>query len=498
MQSSRMLDPVAAAAAIAALEEEGDDNAEDGEEEQGAAEIGEANIRTQGLSPPQPHRNSYLQDPYSQTHARPQPRQPSIKGRRAMFAAARSAKFADGVSADTETLPNGTHMTFEPSSGVLGPGEDLSVRVTVHGLTDGRSRSIVQLRSGAGFGHMECIEAFVCVVTPKCVIDRPVLDLGITFVGVQVRQLLIMRNLSLLPLEFRWSSESADEQDGALAELRVKPEKGQLAPGEEVELQVRYTPRAIGQSVMYGVCELGGAPQPLGFRLISAIHSLDVTYDLLTQEEYEEMGGLETVGSPAAGAIPAPMGVEASGVSSGEASLSGGMYFSRQSTSPLPASFFRRGRKGRLELDVGLLQGSAHLPPEILARIASGAAASTTASGGDVAASRGVSQQRLTFDGPVPRTWPPPTPQRHLVADFGKSVPLGESRQMYLVLTNRTAMHTSIRTWLDRFGVDDASKFMKKRSSSKSDVGGGSTNRQRDASYMSTESEAISLKDTGE
>ncbi|GIM02972.1 hypothetical protein Vretimale_7763, partial [Volvox reticuliferus] len=493
LQSSRMLDPLAAAAAIAAIEEEDDGKEEDGvEEEQGAAQTGDKQTGT----PPQPHRNNYLQDPYSQTQARPQPRQPSIKGRRAMFAAARSAKFADGVGADTETLPRGTHMTFEPSSGVLGPGEDLSVRVTVHGLTDGRSRSIVQLRSGTGLGHMECIESFVCVVTPKCVIDRPVLDLGVTFVGVQVRQLLMMRNLSLLPLEFRWSSESADEQDGALADLRVKPEKGQLAPGEEVELQVRYTPRAIGESVMYGVCELAGAPLPLGFRVMSAIHSLDVTYDLLSQEEYEEMGGLPTVGTPGAGASPAPIGVEASGASSGDPSLSGGIYLSRQTTASLPASFFRRGRNGRPELDVGLLQGSPHLPPEVLARIASGAAASTTASGGDAAASRVGSQQRLTFDGNVPRTWPPPTPQRHLVADFGKSVPLGETRQMYLVLTNRTAMHTSIRTWLDRFGVDDASKFMKKRSSSKSDAGGGSTNRHRDASYLSADSEVISLRDT--
>jgi hypothetical protein len=124
-------------------------------------------------------------------------------------------------------------------------------RVTCHARTDGRHRSIIQLRSGAGVTpgsvsalpspvarhlhrpvraaweqatssgggatggggagplaalrgagggskgrggpfeeldvHMECLEAFVCVVTPRCVVEPPVCDLGVTFVGVQVR-----------------------------------------------------------------------------------------------------------------------------------------------------------------------------------------------------------------------------------------------------------------------------------------------------------------------
>ncbi len=50
---------------------------------------------------------------------------------------------------------------------------------------------------------------------------------------------------------------------------------------------MRYTPRAVGPSVMYGVCELDGAPAPFGFRVASVIHGLDVTYDLLTQARHE-------------------------------------------------------------------------------------------------------------------------------------------------------------------------------------------------------------------
>lgn len=57
---------------------------------------------------------------------------------------------------------------------------------------------------------------------------------------------------------------------------------------------------------------------------------------------------------------------------------------------------------------------------------------------------------------------------------------------MYLVLTNCTAMHTSVRAWLDRFGVEDASRFQKTLNSVKSDGGGRSDRRQRESSHMST------------
>ncbi|GLC49027.1 hypothetical protein PLESTB_000174500 [Pleodorina starrii] len=556
LQSSRMLDPVAAAAAIAALQAEQD------EEDDGVAAHQHQN------GPTGHHRT----------------RQASAGERRAMLTAGRAAAAAEPPppSPPSPATAPATHVTFEPSSGVLHPGEELAVRVTAHGLVDGRSRSIVQLRSGSGLGHMECIEAFVCVVTPKCVIDRPVIDLGVTFVGVQVRQLLTMRNLSLLPLGFRWSSESADAPDGAAAELRVKPDKGQLAPGEEVELQIRYTPRAVGQSVMYGVCELDGAPQPLGFRVTSAIHGLDVTYDLLTQEEYDEMGappmatmpsvaasaplasvpsaaaslaplaslasaasvlppaaslltvsasGLQPAASaltaaasvlpPAASVLTAaasvPIGLEPSAASADYAASG---YFARQQAAaeaalPPPSALFRRGRNGRPELDVSTLQGLPHLPPEVLARIASGAAASTT---GDGAAAAGNGRHRRRSSqtnaggaggAAAAPTWPPPTPQRHLVADFGKAVPLGETRQMYLVLTNRTAMHTSIRTWLDRFGMEDASRFTKKRVGSNKgggdggkgggggddDEGGGGGRRGGAAS--ASDSEGFGLREAG-
>lgn len=41
--------------------------------------------------------------------------------------------------------------------------------------------------------------------------------------------------------------------------------------GEEVEVQIRYTPRAAGNSVVYGVCELAGTTKPMGFRVVSTI-----------------------------------------------------------------------------------------------------------------------------------------------------------------------------------------------------------------------------------
>ena len=48
-----------------------------------------------------------------------------------------------------------------------------------------------------------------------------------------------------------------------------------LAPacraGEEVELQVRYLPRAVGRSVVLGICDLEGSSQPTGFSITSQV-----------------------------------------------------------------------------------------------------------------------------------------------------------------------------------------------------------------------------------
>ena len=48
---------------------------------------------------------------------------------------------------------------------------------------------------------------------------------------------------------------------------------------------------------------------------------------------------------------------------------------------------------------------------------------------------------------------------QHLVANFGKAVPLGDTQHMFLVVTNRTPMATSVRTWLDTFGIEDVTRL---------------------------------------
>lgn len=53
-----------------------------------------------------------------------------------------------------------------------------------------------------------CCEAFAAVVTPTVAVSRPKVDLGATFVGVMCRFSLSLRNLSLLPVDFKWSPEA--------------------------------------------------------------------------------------------------------------------------------------------------------------------------------------------------------------------------------------------------------------------------------------------------
>ncbi|MEW5301041.1 MAG: hypothetical protein WDW36_003924 [Sanguina aurantia] len=274
-----------------------------------------------------------------------------------------------------------THLTFEPEMGLLGPGEEAVIRVCVHALSDGQHRSIIRLQSPGG--ACEAVEAFACVVTPHCVISTPRVDLGTTYCGVVVKHSVQLRNLSLLPVEFRWSVESSEEE--VLADIRLKPDKGTLGPGEEIEIQLRYAPKSAGLSVVYGICEVTGAPQPTGFMLSSDIKGLEVTYDLLTAAQFDAHNALLA-----------------------ESKASG-----------------RRRRD-----DYEQYSGRTHLPPDITARINAHKSPLVT--------------------------------NRHLEANFGAAVPLGETRQMYLVVSNRTAMHTSVRSWMDVFGLEDVSRFTRK------------------------------------
>ncbi|GFH06117.1 uncharacterized protein HaLaN_00694, partial [Haematococcus lacustris] len=79
---------------------------------------------------------------------------------------------------------------------------------------------------------------------------------------------------------------------------------------------------------------------------------------------------------------------------------------------------------------------AAHLPPEVLAKLGNSRLAQRSFIGGATA-----------------------PPFRHHVAAFGEAVPLGETRSLCLVVTNQTAIATSLHTWLDSFGVDDLNRL---------------------------------------
>ncbi len=177
---------------------------------------------------------------------------------------------------------------------------------------------------------LQCLEAFAAVVTPRAVVSRPKVDMGIAFLGVTARFTFTLKNLALLPLDFNFKSEGRPVEgapgDGLPAEMRIRPESGMLMPGalepshalsrqapvrsvrdlatlpaqharlaplqmrragEELEIQVRFTPQVAGPITMYGVCDVEGAPLPTGFVVTCNSRGLDVSYDVLTPEQYK-------------------------------------------------------------------------------------------------------------------------------------------------------------------------------------------------------------------
>ncbi|GFH19854.1 uncharacterized protein HaLaN_16876, partial [Haematococcus lacustris] len=140
-----------------------------------------------------------------------------------------------------------------------------------------------------------CLEAFAAVVTPRAVVNRPKVDLGITFVGVTARFSFTLKNLALLPLDFAWTVQGlrGSQNAGALpesvldAEMKIRPEAGTLAAGQELDFTVRFTPQVTGQLTLFGVCYVEGAPLPTGFQVTTTARGLDVTYDLLSPQQHE-------------------------------------------------------------------------------------------------------------------------------------------------------------------------------------------------------------------
>ncbi|KAJ9523120.1 hypothetical protein QJQ45_023889 [Haematococcus lacustris] len=315
-----------------------------------------------------------------------------------------------------------THMSFDPPWGCLAPGQEGHVLVTCHALSDGQHHSVIKLVSGLGpdlrHGQLHCLEAFAAVVTPRAVVNRPKVDLGITFVGVTARFSFTLKNLALLPLDFAWTVQGlrGSQNAGALpesvldAEMKIRPEAGTLAAGQELDFTVRFTPQVTGQLTLFGVCYVEGAPLPTGFQVTTTARGLDVTYDLLSPQQHERWA--------AAQANPR-------------------VRKKREDVDNFQGMSEYRG--GAVIAGSSLLlvrTDAAHLPPEVLAKLGNSRLAQRSFIGGATA-----------------------PPFRHHVAAFGEAVPLGETRSLCLVVTNQTAIATSLHTWLDSFGVDDLNRL---------------------------------------
>lgn len=244
-------------------------------------------------------------------------------------------------------------------------------------------------------------------------------------------------------------------------------------PGESQELQLRYNPRALGDSVVLGVCDIEGSPQPTGFVVTSCIRGLQATYELLTPEQYEQYERLQA--ERAAGRVRRRrddvdhfLGMSEFGRASRGGGKGGGnkgeggrrkerRHGQRQNDVDhfLGVSQFWAGDGGCERLITNL---SSCRPPITITSLPCHTLATprythhpshppshcnplslptlhtcTAHLSPEVQAKYGLNKQGARAAG-----------SRHLVADFGTAVPLGETRHMYLVVTNRTPIHTSV------------------------------------------------------
>ena len=163
----------------------------------------------------------------------------------------------EAASEEGGSITGTTRIEFERTSGTLAPGEQAVVMATLHADGGGavpQYRSIVQLVCSGGSGPTSFLEALAVVVTPLATLSSPRVDLGATFVGVTVKTAVSISNLSLLPLDYRFSVECPGEE-APLAVLRIKPDRGVLQPGGRIGIGVDLDPHQAQQG---GVSQAGG------------------------------------------------------------------------------------------------------------------------------------------------------------------------------------------------------------------------------------------------
>ncbi|KAK9824288.1 hypothetical protein WJX72_009195 [[Myrmecia] bisecta] len=164
-------------------------------------------------------------------------------------------------------------LSFSQSQGVLPPSATIKLQVTFQAGHEGQLCSILRCEAEGGQAHHLSVAA--TVVAPRLALDRCLLDLANTYVGMLREERLLLRNMTMLPTRFAWQQPSGDAM-----QLDIHPAQGELGPGEQVEVAVMLTPLQQGSMEVAADCLVADMAEPLGFGVRTHAGGLAATYEI--------------------------------------------------------------------------------------------------------------------------------------------------------------------------------------------------------------------------
>ncbi|RLN02400.1 hypothetical protein BBJ28_00005494 [Nothophytophthora sp. Chile5] len=210
----------------------------------------------------------------------------SISSRHSVMSSASGNETERSLFTSRDILPRAT-VVFAPESGVLAPGEALSVKATcLAGALPERFRGLFSCQVGQEQRFSGARTAGACAVvaaraeiqSPNIFLTTTKLPLGTTYVGVEVRRTVELVNVSNLEAAFKFV-----EPEGVSKAYSVtfSPQTGTIHSKERLVVTLGYTPRQIGRFAVIFACSVRGLTAPLGFEVISNHKGLVLSYELL-------------------------------------------------------------------------------------------------------------------------------------------------------------------------------------------------------------------------
>jgi len=162
---------------------------------------------------------------------------------------------------------------FVPPHGCIAPHSSDVVTVCFKPSQTGSYTKHIELHTEDN--HTQFLKVNAMVQTPKICLNVSNIDLKTTYLGVQERRVVEVRNLTMLPTHFMWDEIATESM-----EVWIEPQSATLKPAEAHMVTIGFTPQKSGQMEAVLGCSTEGMSIPLGLGVKTCVETLEIQYGI--------------------------------------------------------------------------------------------------------------------------------------------------------------------------------------------------------------------------